>query len=80
MYTLSDSSRDVSGILAHHYYRNREEDPVTRQFPLIRQKLKDDFGKTYNNAGSLWIDCTTGSAMVAEYSRKTGTRQRDAVV
>ena len=50
--------------MAHHDNRNRKEDPVARQSLLTQPKEKDDLGKTYNKAGSLWIDCTIGSAIM----------------
>ena len=59
----------VLGDMAHHDNRDRKEDPVARQFPLTRAKKRDGVRKTYNNAGSLWIDCTIGSAMLAKSCR-----------
>ena len=65
---LVTQSRSFPETTAHHDNRDRKENPVARQFSLAQPKY-DALRKTYNNAGSLWIDCTIGSAMTAELNR-----------
>lgn len=53
--------------MAHHDNRDWKEDPVAKSSRQSKQSKMDADGKTYNNAGSLWIDCTKAPAMMAGY-------------